>query len=73
MEYAEITKTVIACSFDVINRLGDGFLESVYEKSLSLALRQEGLRVALQHPIKVMFGGVCAAGGFAVPRGPASA
>ena len=46
-------------AFDVINELGAGFLESVYEKALLLALRQKGLTAVAQHPIEVIFRGHC--------------
>jgi len=48
---------VIGCAFDVINELGTGFLESVYEKALLLAIRQKGLAVVSQFPIQVKFRG----------------
>jgi GxxExxY protein len=50
---------VIGCAFEVINELGVGFLESVYEKALRLALWQKGLSAVSQHPVKVMFRGEC--------------
>lgn len=59
MQHEAITKAVIGCAFEVINELGAGFLESVYEKALLLALRQKGLAAASQHPAKVMFRGEC--------------
>ncbi|MBI5142557.1 MAG: GxxExxY protein [Nitrospirae bacterium] len=59
LRYEEITKIVIGCAFEVINELGTGFLESVYENALLLALRQKGLSVTSQHPVKVMFRGEC--------------
>jgi GxxExxY protein len=59
LQYEEITKAVIGCAFEVINELGAGFLESVYEKALLLALRQKGLSVIAQHPVKVIFRSVC--------------
>jgi GxxExxY protein len=59
LKHAEITKAVIGCAFEVINELGAGFLESVYEKALLLALRQKGLSAIAQHPIKVMFRSEC--------------
>ena len=59
MKHEEITKTVIGCAFEVINELGAGFLESVYEKALLLALRQKGLSAIAQHPVKVLFRGEC--------------
>lgn len=57
--YAEVTRQVIGCAFEVVNELGAGYLESVYEKALQLALRQKGLAAVAQKPIKVMFRGEC--------------
>jgi GxxExxY protein len=57
--YEQITKIIIGCAFEVINELGTGFLESVYESAFILALRQKGLSAISQHPIKVMFRGEC--------------
>jgi GxxExxY protein len=54
-----ITRDIIGCAFEVINELGVGFLESVYEKALLLALRQKGLSAMCQHPVSVMFRGEC--------------
>jgi len=59
LKHVQITKSVIGCAFEVINELGAGFLESVYEKALLLALRQKGLSAISQHPVKVMFRGEC--------------
>lgn len=59
LKYEQITKAIIGCTFDVINELGAGFLESVYEKALLIALRQKGFSAIAQHPIKVMFRGQC--------------
>lgn len=59
LKHEEITRSVIGCAFEVINELGAGFLESVYEKALLLALRQKGLSAESQRPIKVMFRGEC--------------
>jgi GxxExxY protein len=59
LKHALITQGVIGCAFEVINELGAGFLESVYERALLLALRQKGLSAVAQHPVKVMFRGEC--------------
>ncbi|MGF1547222.1 MAG: GxxExxY protein [Thiotrichales bacterium] len=59
LKHEQITKSVIGCAFEVINELGAGFLESVYEKALLLALQQTGLSVISQHPVKVLFRGEC--------------
>lgn len=57
--HAALSQLIIGCAFDVINELGAGFLESVYEQALLLALRQKGLSVLAQTPIQVMFRGAC--------------
>ena len=59
MAHQEITQAIIGCAFEVINELGAGFLESVYEKALLIALRQKRFAVTAQHPIKVIFRGQC--------------
>lgn len=55
MKYKELTEIIIGCSFEVINELGAGFLESVYEKSLIMTLKYKGLSVKNQQPINVLF------------------
>ena len=45
------------CAFEVIKELGAGFLESVYEKALLLALNQKGLSAVSQQPLSVLFRG----------------
>lgn len=59
MKYKEITDKIIGCAFEVINELGSGFLESVYEKALVIALQEKGLSVLSQFPIKVYFKEKC--------------
>ncbi len=51
----ELTGAIINASFEVSNELGAGFLESVYEKALIVALEQRGLNVNAQVPLKVRF------------------
>ena len=55
LQFGEITEKIIGCAFEVINELGTGFLESVYEKALTIALQEKGFRVQCQHPIHVYF------------------
>src|ERR1019366_7642277 len=59
LKHEAITKAVIGCAFEVINELGAGFLESVYENALLLALHQRGLAALPQQGCKVMFRGEC--------------
>lgn len=53
----ELTKRIIGASFEVLNELGAGFLESVYEKSLIIALEEKGIKSIAQAPLKVEFRG----------------
>ena len=53
--YGTLTRATIGCSFDVANELGAGFLESVYEKALSIALIDAGLSAESQRSIHVNF------------------
>lgn len=55
--HADLTKAIIGCFYDVYNELGFGFIESVYEKSLSIALRAKGFEVHQQIAIPVWFRG----------------
>jgi GxxExxY protein len=58
MLHREITGKILEASFEVSKELGSGFLESVYEKALSVALVQKGLRVRTQIKLAVEFRGV---------------
>ena len=55
--YEGLTGQIIEACFEVINELGAGFLESVYQQALLIALAQKGLRARSQAPISVMFRG----------------
>lgn len=55
--HAEITEKVIGVFFEVYNELGGGFLESVYQQAMRIALEQAGLRVAVEVPVPVYFRG----------------
>jgi GxxExxY protein len=58
LKCAAVTKCIIGSFYDVYNELGYGFLESVYEESLVVALRASGMTVDRQVPIPVWFRGV---------------
>lgn len=58
MLHEELTSKILQACFEVSKELGSGFLESVYEKSLVIALRQKGLKVKTQVPLKVKFRGI---------------
>ena len=55
--HARLTRSIIGCAFEVINELGSGFLESVYEKAMMVALSDAGFSLEVQKPIGVRFRG----------------
>lgn len=57
MIHEELTEKILKACFEVSNELGCGFLESVYEKALLIALTEAGLKAESQTPLKVMFRG----------------
>jgi GxxExxY protein len=57
MEQKELTEKIIACAYRVYNKMGSGFLESVYEKCLMIELYKTGLTAEAQKPIKVLYDG----------------
>ena len=57
MEYKEVTEIIIGCAYRVYNKMGFGFLESVYEKCLLIELRKAGLDTESQKPITVYYNG----------------
>ena len=50
-----ISERIIGCAFSVMNTLGCGFLEKVYENALAHELRKAGLGVAQQHGVTVRY------------------
>jgi GxxExxY protein len=55
--HKELTYKIIGVYYDVYNELGHGFLESVYQKSLGLALQAAGLDACWPIAIPVFFRG----------------
>ncbi len=53
--HPKLTSKIIQGAYNVFNRLGFGFLESVYEKSLTKELIDLGLFVERQVPIQVYY------------------
>ncbi len=65
MEHEKLTETIIGCAYRVYRKLGYGFLESVYEKSLLIELQKAGLNAEFQIPINVMYDEQCVGSFFA--------
>ncbi len=57
LKHEELTSAIIGTFYDVYNELGYGFLESVYQEALAIALQEKGIKVAQQFPIPVWFRG----------------
>ena len=55
MEHKDVTETIIGCAYRVYNRMGFGFLESVYEKCMLIELRKAGLNAESQKAITVYY------------------
>lgn len=55
--HRELTDKIIGVFYEVYNELGFGFLESVYEEAMTIALEEKGLQVEQQFPIPVWFRG----------------
>ena len=54
----EITERIIGCAFIVINTLGCGFLEKVYENALVHELRKTNFKIKQQESIEVYYDNV---------------
>lgn len=57
LELEGLTRRIIGCAIAVHKELGPGFLESIYENALLLALRQDGLQAESQNLVPVYFRG----------------
>ena len=58
LEHEELTERIIGCVCAVYNKLGHGFLESVYNNSMMVELQRAGLKAVSQAPIDVFYEGV---------------
>lgn len=50
-----ITEQIIGCAYKVMNELGVGFLEKVYENAVAYEVGKLGLKVEQQKKIKVFY------------------
>ena len=55
MNNQDLTHQIIGASYDVYNKLGFGFLESVYKKSLIIELKKRNLSVVEEKPLSVYY------------------
>jgi len=59
LQHEQLTQKIIGCAFEVINELGAGFLESVYENAMLIALKEKGIHAQNQVPVRVMYRQQC--------------
>jgi GxxExxY protein len=57
LKHAATTEKIIGVFYAVYNELGHGFLESVYQNAMVIALIQAGLKVEREVPVPVFFRG----------------
>ena len=55
--HEDLTRLIIGCAYEVSNELGSGFLESVYENAMLVALAGVGVEARAQQPVAVHFRG----------------
>jgi GxxExxY protein len=55
MQHKELTEKIITAAYQVYNKMGFGFLESVYEKCLLIELKKGDLQAESQKPIIVKY------------------
>ncbi len=56
-KYRSLTEKIIGIFYAVYNKLGYGFLEKVYENAMVIECEKEGIPVAAQAPISVLYDG----------------
>ncbi len=56
-KHSDLSDKIIKVFYEIYNELGFGFNEKIYQKAFGIALRQIGLKVEEQMPIKVYFRG----------------
>ena len=53
--HGDLTREIIGAFYDVYNKLGYGFAESVYQHALPIALAKRGLKSERELPLSVMY------------------
>lgn len=55
MKHEEFTHQIIGCVYQVYNKLGFGFLESVYKKAMVIELNKNNVKAEQKKPLKVYY------------------
>ena len=56
-EFESLSGKIIEAAIEVHRDLGPGFLESIYENAMKVALSHRGHRFQFQHPVTISFEG----------------
>lgn len=56
-DFEKLSSQILEAAIDVHKQLGPGFLESIYENALKVALRNRGLRFEFQNEVAVFYDG----------------
>lgn len=57
MLHADLTEPILGAFFEVHTELGPGFLESVYQSAMTVAIQKRGLGIEQHVPVTVYFSG----------------
>lgn len=55
--HADITRRIIGCAMEVHRKLGNGFQEVIYERTLAIEMRAQGLDFSREHEMPVRYRG----------------
>ncbi len=55
--HGDLTREIIGAFYDVYNGLGHGFVETVYQRALPIALKARGVQCERERPLTVRFMG----------------
>jgi len=55
MKHEDITHQIIGCAYQVYNKLGFGFLESVYRNAMLIELNKNNLKVESESALEVYY------------------
>jgi GxxExxY protein len=57
MKYGELTHDIIGCAMNVHSELGNGFQEVIYQRSLAIEMKNQGLSYAREMWMEIFYSG----------------
>lgn len=58
MQYKELTHNIIGCAMRVHSELGNGFQEVIYQRSLAIEMRIQGISFEREMSMKILYNGI---------------